>query len=272
MADVQLLSALRDDTARLTSDPPGLSQVIEEVGLQRLAAYYLYSALVAGVIGDNDATPARWPAQLAEQMQRLGLTRFAPRTRQGLEAQLTASERATLRNPDRHLEFARLVVNVINQGAFGPLCGNADRVRLAESAPSDRRGLDLELLSGSSVVARCSAEAHWQLVAQYLAGVARDHAASVGEVRPDRVSSQLKETGISHAVSASITLAVQIHPLGAAAGLGTRVIRSRIESDREQADAFHQLGNDLRALRAQAYNRLSDEAPAHGERPANSKA
>jgi hypothetical protein len=251
MADVQL-GALRDDATRLAHDPPGLSQVIEDVGLQRLATYYLYCALVAGVIHEDDTAPARWPAQLAEPMRRLGLTRFTPRTRRGLDAQLTAAEQKTLRNPDRQLEFAQLVVNLINQGAFGPLCGVADRVRLAESASSDRRGLDLELLNGSSVVARCSAEAHWELTAQYLAGVAQDHASSAGAVRPHKVTRQLKETGISHAVSATVTLAVAVHPLGAAAGLGTRVVRSRIESDREQADALHRLGDDLRALRAQA--------------------
>jgi hypothetical protein len=271
MTDVQL-AALRDDATRLAHDPPGLSRVIEDIGLQRLAAYYLYSALAAGVIGDDDAAPARWPGQLAEPMRRLGLTRFAPRTRRGLNAQLTAAEQATLQNPDRQVEFARLVVNLINQGAFGPLCGVADRVRLADSASSDRRGPDLELLNGSSVAARCSAQAHWELVAQYLAGVAQGQAASVGALRPHKVSSQLKETGISHAVSATVTLAVAAHPLGAAAGLGTRVVRSRIEADRDQADALRQLGNDLRAVRARADNQLKDLGLDHRERPANSKA
>jgi hypothetical protein len=270
MADVQL-AALRDEATRLAHDPAGLSQVIEDIGLQRLAAYYLYSALVAGVIGDDDAAPARWPARLAEPMQRLGLTRFTPRTRRGLDAQLTAAEQAMLENPDRQLEFARLVVNLINQGAFGPLCAVADRVRLAESASSDRGGLDLELLNGSSVVARCSAESHWELVAQYLAGVAQGQAASAGAVRPHKVSSQLKETGISHAVSATITLAVAAHPLGAAAGLGTRVVRSRIEGDRDQADALHHLGDGLRALLAQAHDQLSELGLDHRERSANSQ-
>ncbi len=261
MADVQL-AALRDDASRLAPDPPELSRVIEEVGLQRLAAYYLYSALVAGVIGDDDAAPERWPAQLAEPMQRLGLTPFASRTRRGLDAQLTAAEQTTLQNPDRQLEFARLVVKLINEGAFGPLCGDADRVRLAESASSDSRALDLELINGSTVVARCSAKAHWELVAQHLAGVAQQYASSAGAVHPRTVSSQLKETGISHAVSATLTLAVQVHPLGAAAGLGTRVIRSRIEADRDEADALHKLGNDLQTLCTQAYKQLSDLAPA----------
>lgn len=203
-------------------------------------------------------------------MQRLGLIRFTPRSRRGLDAQLTAAEQATLQNPDKQLEFARLVVDLINQGAFGPLCGQADRVRLAESASSDKRGIDLELLSAGTVVARCSAQAHWELVAQYLAGVAQQYASSAGAVRPHKVSSQLKETGISHAVSATITLAVAVHPLGAAAGLGTRVIRSRIEADREQADALHQLGNVLTTLRAQADNQVSDLGLEHRERPANS--
>jgi hypothetical protein len=257
MPDAQL-AALRDDATRLAPDAPGLSQVIEDVGLQRLAAYYLYSALIAGLIGDDDAPSARWPTQLAEPMQRLGLTRFTPTSRRSLNAQLTAAEQATLQKPARQLEFARLVVDLINHGSFGPLCGQADRVRLAESAASDKVGMDLELLSNGSVVARCSAQAHWELVAQYLAGVAQQYASAVGAVRPHKVSSQLKETGISHAVSGAITLAVAVHPLGAAAGLGTRVIRSRIESDREQADAFQQLGNVVRTLRAQAESQLSD--------------
>jgi hypothetical protein len=269
MADAQL-AAVRDDATRLAPDAPALSQVIEDVGLQRLAAYYLYSALVAGLIGDDDAAPARWPAQLIEPMQRLGLTRFTPRTRRGLDAQLTAAEQAMLQNPDKQLEFARLVVNLINQGAFGPLCGQADRVRLAESEASDKPGMDLELLNGSTVVATCSVQAHWELVAQYLAGAALQYASSVAAVRPHKVSSQLKETGISHAVSATVTLAVAVHPLGAAAGLGTRVIRSRIESDRDEADALHQLGTVLTTLRDQAYNELSDTGAEHGERAANS--
>ncbi len=257
MADAQL-AAVRDDAIRLAPDPPALSQVIEDVGLQRLAAYYLYSALIAGLIGDDDAAPARWPAELTEPMQRLGLTPFTPRTRRGLDAQLTATEQAMLQNPDRQLEFARLVVNLINQGAFGPLCGQADRVRLAESSASDKPGMELELLNGSTVVATCRTQAHWELVAQYLAGVALQYASSVGAVRPRKVSSQLKETGISHAVSATVTLAVAVHPLGAAAGLGTRVIRSRIEADHDQADALHQLGNALRTLVTQADSQVRD--------------
>jgi len=269
MADAQL-AALSDDATSLAPDVPGLSQVIEDAGLQRLAAYYLYSALVAGLIGDDDAAPGHWPAQLTEPLQRLGLTRFTPRTRRGLVAQLTAAEQAMLQNPDKQLEFARMVVSLINQGAFGPLCGQADRVRLAESAASDKTGMDLELLNGSTVVARCSVQAHWELVAQYLAGAALQYASSVGAVRPHKVSSQLKETGISHAVSATVTLAVAVHPLGAAAGLGTRVIRSRIESDRDEADALHQLGTVLTTLRDQAYNELSDTGAEHGERAANS--
>jgi hypothetical protein len=266
MADVPLV-ALRDDATRLAPDAPDLSQVIEDVGLQRLAAYYLYSALVAGLIGDDETAPAQWPPQLAEPMQRLGLTRFTPRTRRGLDAQLTAAEQAALQNPDRRLGFARLVVDLINGGAFGPLCGQADSVRLAESASSDEHDVDLELLSSGSVVARCSTQAHWELVAQYLAGVAQVQASSAGAVSPHKVSSQLKETGISHAVSATITLAVAVHPLGAVAGLGTRVIRSRIESDHEEADALHQLGNILTTLRTQAHSELSQLGPENRYRP-----
>jgi hypothetical protein len=266
MADVQLV-ALRDDATRRAPGAPELSQVIEDVGLQRLAAYYLYSALVAGLIGDDETAPAQWPQQLAEPMRGLGLTRFTPRTRRGLDAQLTAAEQAALQNPDRQQEFARLVVDLINGGAFGPLCGQADSVRLAESASSDNSGLDLELLSSGSVVGRCSVRAHWELVAQYLAGVAQVQASSAGAVRPHKVSSELKETGISHAVSATITLAVAVHPLGAVAGLGTRVIRSRIESDHEEADALHHLGSILTTLRTQACSELGELGPENGERP-----
>ena len=111
-------------------------------------------------------------------------------------------------------------------------------MRLAESSASDKPGMDLELFNGSTVVATCRAQAHWELVAQYLAGVALQYASSVGAVRPHKVSSQLKETGISHAVSATVTLAVAVHPLGAAAGLGTRVIRSRIKADHDRRTPF----------------------------------
>jgi hypothetical protein len=73
------LAGLRADVCHRAADPPGLGELIEGTGRQRLAAYYLYSAMLAGVIG-TDLAPARWPPELAEPLQRLGLTRFAPRT------------------------------------------------------------------------------------------------------------------------------------------------------------------------------------------------
>lgn len=74
-------------------DPPALDEVVEDAGRQRLAAYYLYSALLAGIIRDGDLAPSRWPPRLAEPMGRLGLTEFAPRTGRGLDAQLTRRSR-----------------------------------------------------------------------------------------------------------------------------------------------------------------------------------
>jgi hypothetical protein len=257
-ADVSLTD-LQADAARYARDPlhpPGLDEVIEDIGRQRLAAYYLYSALVAGVIGDDGLAPARWPPRLAEPVQRLGLARFAPRTRRGLDVQLTAAEQATLRNPGRQLEFAQLLVDLINQGRLGPLCGDADRVRLAE--PGGRAGFDLELIKGGRVAGRCKVQDHWELVAQHLAGLpSADDPLAGGRTPAEKITSQLKETGISHAVSAVTVLALQVYPLGTVAGVGTRLIRSRLRAGREQADALRQLGQALRTLRAQAYGELS---------------
>jgi hypothetical protein len=260
-ADVSL-AEVRADTRHLAPQLPGLDEVIEDAGRQRLAAYYLYSALLAGVIGADDLAPKRWPAELAEPMHRLDLIRFAPRTRRGLDAQLTAAEQATGRNPDRQFEFAQLLVDLINKGAFGPICGDADRVRLA--GPRDRRGLDLELIKGRRVVATCEVKAHWELVAQRLAG------APLGDPLPETpsarrsertVARRLKESGIAHAVSLGTTLAVQIHPLGAVAGLGAKLVRSRIQAGRDQADALRRVGQDLRTMRAQAEGELNDLRP-----------
>ena len=166
-ADVPL-AWLRTDAVRRAPHPPGLDDLIEDAGRQRLAAYYLYSALLAGVIGDDGMVPARWPPELAEPMRRLGLTRFAPRTGRGLDTQLTPAEQATRRRSGRQFEFAQLLVDLINQGAFGPLCGDADRVRLAK--PGDGRPLDLELIKRWRIVSGCPVKDHWELVAQYLAG------------------------------------------------------------------------------------------------------
>jgi len=90
--DVPLTELLADARHR-APDPPSLDEVVEDAGRQRLAAYYLYSALFAGVIGPGDLAPCQWPHELAEPIQRLNLTRFAPRTGRGLDAQLTRPSR-----------------------------------------------------------------------------------------------------------------------------------------------------------------------------------
>jgi hypothetical protein len=255
-ADVPL-AWLRTDAVRRASHSPGLDELVEDSGRQRLAAYSQYSALLAGLIGDDGLASPRWPPELAEPMLRLGLTRFAPRTGRGLDAQLTPAEQAARRNPDRQFEFAQLLVDLINQGAFGPLCGDSDRVRLAK--PGDERPLDLELIKGWRVVSGCPVKDHWELVAQYLAG------APLGRLLAERGSTQgsertvarrLKEKTIARAVEVGVILAVHIHPLGAAAGLGTQLIRARIQAGREQADALRSLGQKLRVLRAQADGEL----------------
>jgi hypothetical protein len=254
------LAEIRDEASLRATDPPALDEVIEDAGRQRLAAYYVYSALLAGLIGTDDMQIARWPAKLAEPMQRMGLARFAPRTGRGLDALLTPAEQATWRRPDKQSEFAHLLVDLINKGAFGPLCGSADSVRLATSG--ERRGMDLELIEGQRVVGICKVEDHWELVAQHLAGAPLlDSEAQAESVQAleSKLARQLKETGISHAVSLTTDLAVSIHPLGAAVGLGTRLVRSRIQTGRDQADSLRHLGEDLRALRAQADGELNEQ-------------
>jgi hypothetical protein len=259
MAAEDQLAALRADAGQRVPDPPGLDEVVEDAGRQRLAAYYLYSALLAGVIGEDGLAPARWPPELAEPMQRMGLTRFAPRTGRGLDAQLTPAEQVTRRSPGRRLEFAQLLVNLINQGAFGPLCGDADRVRLARSGR--RRSLDLELIRGWRVVGACAVKDHWELVAQHLAGVPLDDLPAEAGSTPGSkrtVARRLTDSGVAHAVSLSVTLAVGVHPLGTIAGLGTRLIRARIQAGQDQAATFRRLGQELRTLYAQADGELSE--------------
>jgi len=234
-------------------DQPSFDEVVEDAGRQRLASYYLYSALLAGVIGDDDLGPSRWPPRLAEPMRRLGLSRFAPRTGQGRDAQLTAAEQAARRSPDRQSGFARLLVDLINRGAFGPRCGQADNVRLAAGA--GRSGAVLELVKDGRVVGTCQVQDHWELVAQRLAGMSAIGALVGTLTAPGwepAVARQLKESGIAHAVSVGTALAVQIHPLGAAAGVGTRLVRSRIRAGQDEAEAFRRLGQELGALRARA--------------------
>ncbi len=249
------LAELRADAGRRAPDPPPLDAVVEDAGRQRLAAYYLYSALLAGVIGDGGLAPAAWPPELAEPMRTLGLGQFAPGTGRGLDAQLTPAEQATLRNPGRRLEFAQLLTDLINGGAFGPLCGDADRVRLAD--PDGGRGQVLELIKGGRVVGSCPVKDHWELVAQHLAGMPLAETGSAPGSAA-KVARQLKETGIAHAVSAGTVLAVHFYPLGTAAAVGTRLIRARIQAGKDQAEALRRLGQDLHTLRAEADGELED--------------
>ena len=252
MATDTSLGPLRADARRRVPNPPPAQELLEDAGRQRLAAYYLYTGLLAGVMGDEDLTPARWPPEVAEPMQRLGLGRLAPRTSRGLDAQLTPAEQVRRRSCSRELEFAQLLVDLINGGVFGPLCGRADRVRLA--SPNDGRGLELELLQGDSVVRTCAVRDHWELVAQYLAGAplggpSADARTAGGS---QQAATWLKTSGLGHAVSLGTTLAVHLQPLGAAAGLGTKLVETRIQAGKGQADALRRLGEELRTLYAQA--------------------
>jgi hypothetical protein len=259
MAAEASLAELRDDARHRVPNPPGLGDLIEDAGRERLAVYYLYSALLAGVIDGDDLTPAHWPARLADLMQQLGLTRLAPRTWPGLDAQLMPAEQDSLRRQDGQSQFARLLVDLINQGAFGPLCGAADSVRL--TAQGDGRGRELELIKDGRVAGTCKVVDHWELVAQHLAGaplLAEEAGAEGAQTAEHSVESQLKETGISHAVSLGITLAVSVHPLGAAAGLGTRLVRARLRTDRDEARTLGDLGQDLGILAGQASSELAD--------------
>jgi len=102
-------------------------------------------------------------------------------------------------------------------------------------------------------------------VAQHLAGMPLGGSLATtgggpGSQRAAQVARQVEETGISHAVSAAVTIAVSVHPLGAAAGLGTRLVRSRIRAGDDETDAFRQLGEELSALRAEADRELRDVA------------
>jgi hypothetical protein len=261
MATDTSLGPLRADARHRVPDLPPIEEILEDAGRQRLAAYYLYTGLLGGVIGDEDLTPARWPPEVAEPMQRLGLGRLAPRTSRGLDAQLTPAEQVTRRSRGRELEFAQLLVNLINHGAFGPLCGRADRVRLA--GPTDGRGLELELLRGDSVVRTCAVRDHWELVAQYLAGAplggpAADARAAGAAGGSRQAATWLKTSGLGHAVSLGTTLAVHLEPLSAAAGLGTKLVETRIQAGKGQAETLRRLGEQLRTLRAQANDEVAD--------------
>jgi hypothetical protein len=53
-------------------------------------------------------------------------------------------------------------------------------------------------------------------------------------------------------------LAVHIHPLGAAAGLGTRLVQARIEAGRDEADVLGGVERELSALRAETAREVAD--------------
>jgi hypothetical protein len=254
MAAEASLDSLREDAARRVPDRPTLDDVVDAAGRARLAAYYLYGALIAGLTGEDGLTPDRWPPEVSEPIERMGLTHLAPRTERGLDAVLTPGEQATRRSAGRQYEFAQLTVDLINHGAFGPVCGEADRVRLADSG--DRRGLDIELLAGDDVVGTCKAEDHWELVAQQLATAPHgdDPLAESADRHAfaSKVAKRLRESGISHAISRTTDLAVGVSPLGTAVGVGTRLVRSRIQTGRQEADALHQLHQALHRLRVDA--------------------
>jgi hypothetical protein len=265
------LAGLCVDAVGRVADLPALDAVMEDSGRQRLAAYYLYSALLAGIIGPDELTPGRWPPELAEPLRQRGLARFAPRTGRALDAELTPAEQATRRSPGRQLEFAQLLVDLIDSGSFGPLCLAADSVRLAPPGAGGRLGsdpgLELELIKGGDVVGQCPVRAHWELVAQRLAGAPLgdpDQAAGRPGVARTTFSRRLKDTAIPHAVSVGVAFAVSVHPLGTIAGEGTRLIRARIEAGTDQADALHRLGRDLSTLRAQADGELADQPTGRG--------
>ena len=123
------------------------------------------------------------------------------------------------------------------------------------------RELQLELIKGGQVVGTCPVKAHWELVAQHLAGAPLgDPAQAAGRpgVARTTFARRLKDTAVPHAVSVGVAFAVSVHPLGTIAGEGTRLIRARIEAGTDQADALHRLGRDLSTLRAQADGELAD--------------
>ena len=264
-ADAEL-AGLATDATRLAPDLPTLDDVVEAAGRQRLAAYYLYTASIAGIAGDDVLSPERWPPALAGRLDQLGLRRFGPRTERSLDAELTASEQSVRRSSGKHFAFAQLTADLINRGAFGPCSGDADSVRLAQA--SDREGYDLELLADGKVVGKCKAEDHWELVAQQLASAPHgdDPLASPdsGLEFAKKTGSWLKEHGISHGISKATYLAVGVYPLGTTVGVGTRLVRSRIQTGRSEADALHRLGDVLRRLGADAEGELSRQQAGGG--------
>jgi hypothetical protein len=248
------LDDLSADAARRAPNPPALEAVVESAGRQRLAAYYLYSALISGLFPDGGLAPKGWPRELAARMDDLGLRRFAPTTERGLDTELTPSEQATRRSSGQEIQFAQLAADLINHGAFGPVCGEADSVRVVEA--SDRRGYDLELLADERVVGRCRAEDHWEQVAQQLASAPHGDDpladSESGQAFAKKAGRWLKEHGISSGISKTTDVAAGIYPLGTAVGVGTRLVRSRIRTGRQEADALHRLSLVLSRIRAEA--------------------
>jgi hypothetical protein len=195
-------------------------------------------------------------------MDRMGLSRLAPRSERGLDAEFTDSEQAMRRSAGRRFAFAQLAADLINNGAFGPCSGDADSVRVVEAG--DRGGFDFELLAGGNVVGKCRAEDHWELVAQQLAGaphgddpLADPESGGEFAIKAKKTGKWLKEHGISHGVSKATDIAVGVYPLGTTIGVGTRLVRSRIQTGRQEADALHRLGEVLRRLHAEADGELS---------------
>ncbi len=259
MAPDAALHALREEAARRAPDAPGLEALVEDAGVQRLAAYYLYSAIISGLVPDAGLAPEGWPPRLAERMQALGLKRFAPRTERGLDTELTPSEQTTRRSSGKEIQFAHLAADLINHGAFGPVCGDADSVRAVEA--SERRGYDFELLVDGEVVGRCRAEDHWEQVAQQLASAPHgdDPLAGTesGKAFANKAGRWLKEHGISEGISKTTDVAAGIYPLGTAVGVGTRLVRSRIQTGRQEADALRRLSLALSGIRAEAHGETS---------------
>jgi hypothetical protein len=257
MAPDAALADLRSDAARRAPHAPTLDEVVEAAGRQRLAAYYLYSALISGLA--DGLAPEAWPRELASRMDDLGLRPFAPRTKRGLDTELTPSEQATRRSSGKKNRFAQLAADLINHGALKPACGDADAVRLVEA--SERRGYDFELLSDGQVTGRCRAEDHWEQVAQQLASAPHgdDPLADreSGQAFANKAGRWLKEHGISASISKTTDLAAGIYPLGTAVGVGTRLVRSRIRTGRQEADALHQLSVALSGIRAEANGETS---------------
>jgi hypothetical protein len=253
-AELSELSDVAADAARRAPGASALDDVVEDAGRQRLAAYYLYSVLISGLVADGGLEPEGWPRELAERMDDLGLRRFAPRTERGFDTELTPPEQATRRSSGKEFQFAQLAADLINHGAFGPVCGDADRVRVVEA--SDHRGYDFELLAGENVVGRCRAEDHWEQVAQQLASAPHgdDPLADPesGQAFAKKTGRWLKEHGISTGISKTTDLAAGIYPLGTAVGVGTRLLRSRIQTGPQEADALLRLSQVLSRIRAEA--------------------